>query len=251
MKPSVIELRGVSFSYEARPILEDVNIEIPEGGFVSIIGPNGGGKTTLLKLLLGLLRPQRGEIRVLGERPRRARDRIGYMPQFHRIDAHFPITVEEVVRLGLLSRKTRLGWPRRGDHNAVERALDLVGCRHLEQRPFALLSGGQRQLVLIARAMVSNPRLLLLDEPTANLDPAVEGSFHDLLRKLSEEITICLVSHDVGLVTDQTDQVICVNRRVEVHPAHAVSGDFVAAMFGSDHARLVDHSHGHGGHDHG
>jgi zinc transport system ATP-binding protein len=250
MSTPVFELQDVSFGYDSRLAIEDATISVDEGGFISIIGPNGGGKSTLLKLLLGLLRPQRGRVRVFGEDPRRGRDQIGYMPQFHRVDAHFPITVEEVVRLGLLSRHTRLGWPRRGDHESVARALETVGCPQLNQEPFANLSGGQRQLVLIARALVSNPRLLLLDEPTANLDPAVEGSFHDLLKRLAAEITICLVSHDVGLVTDQTEQVICVNRSVDLHPAHAVSGDLVAAMFGADHARLVDHSHGHGGHDH-
>lgn len=251
MSTPVFELEHVSYGYDARLAIEDATFSVGEGGFISIIGPNGGGKSTLLKLLLGLLTPQKGTIRVFGEKPRRGRDRIGYMPQFHRVDAQFPITVEEVVRLGLLSRKTRLGWPRRGDHEAVARALETVGCPQLEKEPFAQLSGGQRQLVLIARALVSHPRLLLLDEPTANLDPAVEGSFHDLLRRLAEEITICLVSHDVGLVTEQTEHVICVNRKVELHPAHAVSGDFVAAMFGSDHARLVDHSHGIEGHEHG
>ena len=250
MSTPVFELRDVTFGYDARPILEHANLSVEQVGFISIIGPNGGGKSTLLKLLLGLLQPQAGEVRVFGLKPRQARNRIGYMPQFHRVDAQFPITVEEVVRLGLLSRKTRLGWPHRGDHAAVERALETVGCPQLEKEPFARLSGGQRQLVLIARALVSDPQLLLLDEPTANLDPAVEGSFHDLLRRLAEQITICLVSHDVGLVTEQTEQVICVNRKIEMHPAHAVSGDLVAAMFGAEHARLVDHSHGHGGHEH-
>lgn len=249
MSAPVFELRSVSFAYDSRMVLEDVDLVVGEGGLVSIIGPNGGGKSTLLKLLLGLLEPQRGTIRVLGQRPRQARDRIGYMPQFHRSDPHFPITVEEVVRLGLLSRHTRLGWPRRGDHVAVDRALETARCDHLRRENFARLSGGQRQLVLIARALVSRPRLLLLDEPTANLDPAVEGSFHELLRQLSGDITICMVSHDVGLVTEETEKVICVNRKVDVHPAHAVSGEFVSAMFGAHHARVVDHSHRLGDHD--
>jgi zinc transport system ATP-binding protein len=246
VSPPVFELRGVDFAYDSRLVLEDVNLEVAEGGFVSIIGPNGGGKSTLLKILLGLLEPRRGRVKVFGTKPRLARDRIGYMPQFQRIDSHFPITVEEVVRLGLLSGKTRLGWPRRGDLAAVDEALETVSCVHLQRENFARLSGGQRQLVLIARALVAQPRLLLLDEPTANLDPAVEGAFHELLQRLAGQITICMVSHDVGLVTEQTEQVICVNRHVDVHPAHAVSGEFVRAMFGAHHARVVDHSHGHG-----
>lgn len=251
MNTPVFELCSVTFGYDERPILDNANLTVAEGGFISIIGPNGGGKSTLLKLLLGLIEPQKGTVRVFGKKPREGRDRIGYMPQFHRVDPHFPITVEEVVRLGLLSGRTRFGFRRGRDQVALDRALVTVGCDHLRRETFAGLSGGQRQLVLIARALVGEPRLLLLDEPTANLDPAVEGSFHDLLHRLAETVTICLVSHDVGLVTARTEQVICVNRSVEVHPAHAVSGDLVAAMFGSEHARLVDHSHGHTGHDHG
>jgi zinc transport system ATP-binding protein len=246
----VFEFDRVSFAYDDRPVLEGVDLSLDPGGVVSIIGPNGGGKSTLLKLLLGLLEPQRGSVRVFGERPQRARDRIGYMPQYQRLDPQFPITVEEVVRLGLLSGRTRFGWPRRSDHAAVEAALQTVGCPQLHREVFSRLSGGQRQLVLIARALVSGPRLLLLDEPTANLDPAVEDSFRELLQRLAGEITVCLVSHDVGLVTEQTGQVICVNRTVAMHPAHAVSGEFVSAMFGAENALMVDHSHGHRGGEH-
>ena len=252
MSDPAVELRGVDFAYERHLVLEDVDLRVDTGSFVSIIGPNGGGKSTLLKLLLGLIEPLRGEVRVFGKRPRRARRAVGYMPQHQSLDASFPITVEEVVRLGRLHRSSWFGLPRSEDRRACEQALETVGCSHLRTESFSELSGGQRQLVLIARALVSGPRLLLLDEPTANLDPAVEESFYALLQRLRGEITMILVSHDVGLVAEQTEQVVCVNRRVELHPAHAVSGELVGAMFGAEGARLVDHTHGLGpGHRHG
>lgn len=245
MTEAVVELRDVSFAYEHHRVLENVNLRIEAGSFTSIIGPNGGGKSTLLKLLLGLLEPGKGEVRVFGQAPRAGRRAIGYMPQTQSLDSSFPITVEEVVGLGRLHQGTWFGLPRRADREACDRALETTGCAHLRRESFSSLSGGQRQLVLIARALVGDPRLLLLDEPTANLDPAVEESFYALLQRLRGKITIALVSHDVGLVAEQSEQVICVNRKVEQHAARMVSGDFVQAMFGTDAARVVDHRHSH------
>lgn len=245
MSDPVVELRAVSFAYEQHQVLENVNLRIEAGSFTSIIGPNGGGKSTLLKLLLGLIEPTQGEVSVFGQAPRAGRHAIGYMPQYQSLDSSFPITVEEVVGLGRLHRGTWFGIPRRADREACERALETTGCVHLRRESFASLSGGQRQLVLIARALVGDPRLLLLDEPTANLDPTVEESFYALLQRLRGGITIALVSHDVGLVAEQSEQVLCVNRKVEQHDAHTVSGDFVHAMFGAAAARVVDHGHDH------
>jgi zinc transport system ATP-binding protein len=245
MSEPAVELRGVSFAYDLHPVLENVDLRIEVGSFTSIIGPNGGGKSTLLKLVLGLIAPDRGEVRVFGQSPRAGRRAIGYMPQYQSLDNSFPITAEEVVGLGRLHGGTWFGLPRRADREACERAFEITGCAHLRKLPFSSLSGGQRQLVLIARALVGEPRLLLLDEPTANLDPAVEESFYALLQRLRGGITIALVSHDVGLVAEQSEQVLCVNRKVEQHAAHTVSGDFVHAMFGAQAARVVDHSHDH------
>lgn len=245
MSSSAIVLRDVAFERGGDYVLQSVDVEIAVGSFTSVIGPNGGGKSTLMKLLLGLLTPTHGTIEILGTSPARARQRIGYMPQHQQIDPQFPITVEEVVRLGGLGPRSILG---RGDRAAVERALDDVGCAHLRRRSFGSLSGGQRQLVLIARALVGTPRILLLDEPTANLDPGVEESFYALLQRLRGDMTIVLVSHDVGLVSEQTEQVVCVNRKVDTHAAHAITPQIIQEMFGGTGALIVDHGHAHHAH---
>lgn len=244
-QPPAILLRDVAFARDEQPVLENVDLEIAAGSFASVIGPNGGGKSTLLKLLLGLLEPTRGSIEILGKRPARARRAIGYMPQHQQIDPQFPITVEEVVRLGALGPRSLFG---RVDRKVVDAALDAVGCAHLRSRSFGALSGGQRQLVLIARALAGRPKILLLDEPTANLDPGVEESFYALLQNLRGEMTILLVSHDVGLVSEQTEQVVCVNRKVALHAAREVTADVIQEMFGGAGALIVDHGHDHHAH---
>ncbi len=242
---AAIVLRGLTFSYGRRPVLEDVDLEIETGHFVSVVGPNGGGKSTLLKLLLGLLEPDRGSVEVLGRRPEDARESVGYMPQYQNLDPSFPITVEEVVRLGRLGSGSFFGRVGRQTRRAVDEALDAVDCDHLRDRSFSALSGGQRQLVLIARALVGRPRILLLDEPTANLDPAIEESFYALLQRLRGDMTMLLVSHDIGLVSEQTEEVVCVNQQVVKHPAHEMSSEIVQSMFGGSGALLVDHGHAH------
>lgn len=237
-----IALRDVVFERDGRVVVEAPDLRIPEGSFVSIIGPNGGGKSTLLKLVLGLLRPTRGSIDVFGRPAEQGRRLIGYMPQHQHIDPQFPITAEDVVRSGGLGPRSIIG---RSDRRRVEAALDAVDCAHLRGRSFGAMSGGQRQLVLIARALVAEPKILLLDEPTANLDPGVEGSFFDLLQRLRGGITIVLVSHDVGLVSEQSEQVVCVNRQVVTHPAREVTSEVVQEMFGGAGALIVDHGHAH------
>ena len=165
-----------------------------------IVGPNGGGKTTLVKLILGLLRPQRGEVRVFGQPPHRARLRVGYMPQHVQHDPQFPVTVMDIVLMGRLGQGV-LGWPGRADRRAAIDALAQVGMEEFRRRPFADLSGGQRQRVLIARALCCKPDLLLLDEPTSNVDSLVEARLLDLLRDLNRQMTIVMVSHDLGFVS--------------------------------------------------
>ena len=244
-----IALRDLTFGHGDRAVLENVDLEIETGSFVSVIGPNGGGKSTLLKLILGLLEPDAGTVRVLGRSPDQARTRIGYMPQHQDIDPNFPITVREVVRLGRLGPGSVLGHVRGREHReAVREALETVGCAHLKDRSFSALSGGQRQLVLIARALVSGPELLLLDEPTANLDPAVEESFYRLLENLRGQVTLMLVSHDVGLVSELTDRVVCVNRKVVTHQAREMSSQVIREMFGGAGGMIVDHGHVHHAH---
>lgn len=237
----VIEARDLSFAFGTTPVLEDVNLTIRRGDYVCMVGPNGGGKTTLLRLVLGLLTPTRGTVRVFGTSPVEARRRIGYMPQHAQLDPQFPVRVRDVVLMGRL-RNARLG-PFGGDDRAkAAAALAEVGLADYAKRPFSALSGGQRQRVLIARALACEPELLLLDEPTANLDPLVQDEMNDLLRELNRRLTVILVSHDVGFVAQQVKTVVCVNRNVRVHGAEAITGDSIRALYGHD-VQLVHHRH--------
>ena len=240
---AVISLSDVTFSYGGEPALEDVSLTVGDRQAVCIVGPNGGGKTTLVKLILGLLRPQRGEIRVFGQPPCRARQRAGYMPQHVQHDSQFPVTVMDIVLMGRLGRAGLyglMGWPNRADRRAALDAMRQVGLDDFGRRPFASLSGGQRQRVLIARALCGNPDLLLLDEPTANVDSLVEARLLDLLRELNRRMTILMVSHDLGFVSDFVESVICVNRRVVVHPTAAITGAVIRDFYGGE-VRMVRH----------
>jgi zinc transport system ATP-binding protein len=243
MTAPVIEVRDLSFSYGGPPVLEDVNLTVQPRDLACVIGPNGGGKTTLLRLLLGLLRPRRGTIRVLGENPGRARRRVGYMPQHARIDQAFPVNVLDVVLMGRLRHGPAWGPYRAADRSVARDALAEVGVEALASRPFAALSGGQRQRVLIARALACEPELLLLDEPTANLDPAVQDELYELMRRLHERLTVVIVSHDVGFVSAVFEKAVCVNRTVHTHQMTELTQQRVEEMYGR-RVRMVHHDHG-------
>jgi zinc transport system ATP-binding protein len=241
----VIKVNHVSFSYDGIPVLEDVHFTIPERSFISIVGPNAGGKTTLLKLMLGLLRPSQGTIEVLGMDPVKARTRIGYMPQQVQLDLQFPVTVLDVVLMGRMGH----GWSI-GPFSRTDRAIALDALRKLEMqdmagRPFMALSGGQRQRVLIARALASEPEMLFLDEPTANVDMVVETELFELLHQMSKTITVVVVSHDLGFVSHYVQSVVCVNRCVRLHPTAAVTGEVIRDLYLSD-VCMVRHHHGEG-----
>jgi zinc transport system ATP-binding protein len=260
----VISFRDVTFSYGGMPALEDVSLAVHDRQAVCIVGPNGGGKTTLVKLILGLLRPQQGEIHVFGQPPCRARLRAGYMPQHVQHDAQFPVTVMDIVLMGRLGQahvaqppsavhagshsRGRLchtlcgltGWRGKADRRAALDAMKQVGLEDFGRRPFASLSGGQRQRVLIARALCCNPDLLLLDEPTSNVDSLVEARLFDLLKELNQRMTIIMVSHDLGFVSGFVESVICVNRRVVVHPTAEITGEVIRDVYGGE-VRMVRH----------
>jgi zinc transport system ATP-binding protein len=246
----VVAIEDLSFSYDGVPILEDVNLNVLPRDFVSLIGPNGGGKTTLLKLMLGLLQPQRGRVRIFGSPPGRVRGRIGYVPQSFQYDAQFPVRVMDVVMMGRFGRTRGFGPFRREDRNRSLEALREVDLQDLSDRPFAALSGGQRQRVLIARALSGNPELLLLDEPTSNIDVVVQEELHSLLSRLNERLTLVIVTHDVGFVSSKVKSVVCVNRNVVIHPTSEVSGEMICNLYGTD-VRLVRHDHrcSEGGHE--
>ena len=238
----IITCRDLSFGYGAEPILQDVNIVIPAGDFVSVVGPNGSGKTTLLRLFLGLLKPDRGVVEVFGLSPRRARRRVGYVPQQPRLDPLFPVCALDVALMGRLGRTPALGPWRRADREAALAALAEVGLADRAGDHFAALSGGQKQRVLIARALAGGPELLLLDEPTAGLDAHIEEDFYRLLEEFNKRLTIVMVSHDLGFVSGFVKSVVCVGRDVVVHPTSAITGEVIADLYGGD-VRLVRHDH--------
>ena len=245
MARPVIEIHDLNFSFDGRNnVLEDVTLAVAPLDFACVIGPNGGGKTTLLKLILGLLEPTAGRIRVLGTSPVRARPAIGSMPQFATFDPAFPIRVIEVVLMGRLGPRRAIGPFSRDDSEAAQEVLEQVGLAGFERQPFSDLSGGQRQRVLLARALASDPELLLLDEPASGLDQKVERDFFELLRELNRTKTLVLVSHDLGFVQSFVKSVICVHQRVDVHPTASLDGTTIHELYGGK-VRAVRHDHRH------
>lgn len=240
----VVELSNVTFRYEpdaaAQPALDDVSLRVEQDDFLGVIGPNGGGKTTLLKVVLGLVQPQKGTVRVFGRRPAEARGSIGYVPQHAKIDPTVPANVLDVVLTGRLSRSSWGPWFRSSDVAAARAALQQTETEDLAKRPLATLSGGQRQRVLIARALAGEAKLLLLDEPTAGVDPHMEHGLIDLLHRLNQRVPIVIVSHDVSFVSSHLKRVACLNRRLTCHAAADVSREVITAMY--DHpVRMMQH----------
>lgn len=239
----VIEIDNLDFRFNSGPrVLEEVNLRIADGDFASVIGPNGGGKTTLVKLILGLHTPTTGSIRVFGTTPLKARPRIGYMPQHAMMDPRFPVRALDVVMMGRLGRGLTIGSYTSKDRRAALEALAQVGLEDAGGTAFSDLSGGQRQRVLLARALVTDPDMLVLDEPAAGLDHKVELDFFDLLKDLNQRLTVILVSHDLGFVATFVRTVICVHRRVDVHPTAELDGRRVSEIYGGD-VRMVRHHH--------
>lgn len=212
----VIEIHDVCFAYDSEEVLHNINLRVQAGVFAVVVGPNGGGKTTLLRLILGLLTPRFGSIAVFGRSPAAARRLVGYVPQALHVDAQFPATVLDVVLMGRVERH-RFGPYRRADREAAQAALAHVGLDSYGGRSFSALSGGERQRVLIAQALASEPALLLLDEPGANLDPESRHRLYSLLRDLNHRLTIVLVSHNLKIVEAYASHVICVNRTAAMH----------------------------------
>ncbi len=231
---AVIELYNVSFSFGKALVLKDVTLTIPKGDFVAIIGPNGGGKTTLVKIILGLLSPQKGTVRLLGKPPTLSCRYAGYMPQYATGDRDFPIRVIEVVMLGLVGTGSHGPFWSKSEREKAERALDMVGMLALSQKKIGGLSGGQLQRTLLARALVSEPEILFLDEPMANIDIGGQTILFDLLAELNEKMTIVFVTHDVGLLSRHVKSVICVNQRVFFHPAAEITPEMAHILMGEE-----------------
>lgn len=215
---AVIEMDKVCFGYGAREVLHNVTFGLPRYSLTGIVGPNGGGKTTLLKLLLGLVQPRYGKVRVLGQPPSVIRHRIGYVPQLFNFDQRYPVSVNDVVLAGRVERH-RFGFYRRSDRIAAQKALERVDMQSRRNRSFAQLSGGERQRVLIAQALTTEPELLFLDEPTANVDTGAAHELHRLFTELSKELTVLMVSHNHSVVAAHASHILCVNRTADLHLA--------------------------------
>jgi zinc transport system ATP-binding protein len=241
-----VELEDVEFSYGQVRVLEGINLVVDPGDFLGIIGPNGSGKTTLLRIMLGLLEPRRGTARLFGNPPTAFRQwgRLGYVPQKVTLDAALPVTAQEVVATGLvpsLGSRTRATQRER-----IREVLGQVGMRAHATARIGALSTGQQQRVLIARALVSNPELLILDEPTGGVDPEAQTSFYALLHHLNREreVTLILVSHDIGVVAKEVTKLACLNRRLIFHgrPGDFLSDAALTALYGPS-VRVVSHDH--------
>ena len=231
---SIVSIRDLWIYQGEHAVLEDINLQLFPGDFLGLIGPNGGGKSTLLKVMLGLIKPDRGEIAIFGLPPAAARSRMGYVPQKTVFDRSFPVKVLDVVLMGRYSRKGLLHRYGRQDRQAAFRALADVGMADRAGRQIGALSGGEQQRVFVARSLVSDPELLLLDEPTAGIDSAQQTDFYDLLCHLNRDlgIAIVLVSHDVTAVSSYVSKIACLNQRLYYHGSVELSNEDIEKAYG-------------------
>jgi len=213
----VVEIKNVSFAYEHDLILENINLEVEEKDFLAIIGPNGGGKSTLLKLMLGLLKPCSGEIRIFSKPPHKGLSEVGYVPQNTNVNTDFPIKVLEVVLMGHVGAKKPLFGYGKDEIACAMGALAQVGMQDFAQSKIGDLSGGQRQRVMIARALCAHPKILILDEPTSSIDIQGQKEIYELLKMLNQSMTVIVVSHDISIILEYANKAAHVNKRLAFH----------------------------------
>ena len=228
----LIKLSRISGGYEGKIVLRNVNLEIYPNDFLGIIGPNGGGKTTLIKMILGLLKPASGDIAYSLQGKRTNEISIGYLPQYNHIDKKFPISVYEVVLSGLNKQKSLFSRFTAEQHRQVERTIARMGLEGLEQRAIGQLSGGQLQRALLGRAIVSCPQLIILDEPNTYIDKRFEARLYSLLEDINRECAIVLVSHDIGTVLQNVKTIACVNGTLDYHPDTEIPAEWLEEHFG-------------------
>lgn len=228
-----LEIDRLSVYYGEDCALKDISLKVMECEFLGIIGPNGGGKTTLLKAILGLVEPQAGSVKIFGATGVAARRQIGYVPQFSRFDRRFPISVEEVVLMGRMAGRSP--WLVRfdaTDKNRVNNLLDRLDILDLKDRQIGQLSGGQLQRVLIARALAVEPRILVLDEPTASVDSASKTRIYEILQELNREITVLIVTHDLSAVSSNINRIACINQQLFYHGQTELEAGLVERVYG-------------------
>ncbi len=232
---NLVELKSVSFGYRNEPVIDGVNLVIREGDFIGMIGPNGGGKSTIIRLIMGLLEPWSGQVLIDKE------VNIGYLPQTHTFDNRFPISVLEVVLSGLLKIEGITTRVTKKDKIKAMEVLEKVGMANLAKRSIGELSGGQMQRVFIGRALISNPQLLILDEPVTFVDNRFEQELYSLLDIISRETSILLVSHDVGQIVSSVKTIACVNRHLHYHPSNQITEEILESY--NCPIDLITHGH--------
>ncbi len=230
-KKVAIEIKNVSAGYENEIVIENINCNIYDGDFFGIIGPNGGGKSTLLKIILGLLNPTKGSVRIYGQLPKTGRKNIGYVPQYSEYDKQYPISVWDVVLMGRRSIRGIHPLYSADDKKATIEALKKVNMEKCKKRHISELSWGQRQRVFIARALVSNPKILLLDEPTASIDKDTQLNFYNLLKELNKNVTIVLITHDIGVISSYVTRVACLNHYLFTHDEKMITKEMLEATY--------------------
>ena len=245
----LFDLEGISFHYGSDQILDKVTLQVRRGDFLALLGPNGSGKSTLIRIILGLMKPESGNVRIMGYDldAFKSWDRIGYVPQkVTNLDPLFPASVREVVAMGMLPHKK---WPRflrPGDEDIIDEALDQMEMGGYKNRRVWALSGGQQQRVFIARALASQPEIIVLDEPTAGVDGVTQGRFYDMLERLNKEkgVSLVLVTHDIGVVTKYVNKVACLNQKLIFHGSHEefCNSEQAVTLFGPE-SHLICHRH--------
>ncbi|MGD8781243.1 MAG: metal ABC transporter ATP-binding protein [Ignavibacteria bacterium] len=239
----LIKIENLSFSYGKEEILQNINFIVEERDYIGMIGPNGGGKTTLLKLIVGLLKPGTGKI-TINNGPVFNKNLIGYIPQFGSMEENFPIKVRDTVAMGICGAKSYLPWFNKNDQIKIEKAMDHVSINNLAGVSFNELSGGQKQRVLIARALVSDPQILLLDEPTSSVDNSSEMDIYELLKNLNRDKTIILASHDLGFISSYVNKVACINKNLVVHKIDEVSSETIIKDAYNNSVNMINHKCG-------
>jgi zinc transport system ATP-binding protein len=250
---NLIEIKDLTVSFDSKIVLSEANLSINQNDFIGVIGPNGGGKTTLLKAILGLVQPSSGQIVFSEEMKNRGSD-IGYLPQVNKFDNKFPISVFEVILSGLARQKSWLNGFIQKDKAKVEAIIDELGIGKIARKPIGELSGGQMQRTFLGRALISDPKLLILDEPDTYVDNQFEGELYKKLKELNSRMAILLVSHDMGTISTYVKGIACVNRKLHYHPSNIISPEQLASYncpiqiitHGSvPHTVLETHNHKH------
>ncbi|HRX15214.1 MAG TPA: ABC transporter ATP-binding protein [Spirochaetota bacterium] len=235
---NIIEIKDLSFAYGNESILSHINCEIKDKELVSIVGPNGGGKTTLVRLMAGLLYPVKGKVYIEGVSTTERHPIVGYVSQNSMIDDKFPVTVQDIVLSGTM--KSGFGFYNKNDRKKANSALESVGMSNFVKKRHSDLSGGQRKRVIIARALAGGAKILLLDEPTANLDANSSADLIELIKDLNKTITVVLVTHDYGFVSDITNRVFCINNHLHEHPLKEAEERFAMNLKRVDHTVVLN-----------